>query len=91
MRDSIDSKGRYASRIKFVHDVLAMGDDCGQTNMQLVGNLLVDIPLNNQYQNFYLPIGKYSGITGRNIHRQVASARMGMLLQHKQRLDQNIL
>ena len=50
MRDSIDSKGRYASRIKFVHDVLAMRDDCSQTNMQLFGNLLVDIPLNNQYQ-----------------------------------------
>ena len=43
MRDSIDSKGRYASRIKFVHNVLAMRDDCGQTNMQLVGNLLAGI------------------------------------------------
>ena len=49
MRDSIDSKGRYASRIKFVHNVLAMGDDCGQTNMQLVGNLLPDFVTQKTY------------------------------------------
>ena len=43
--DGIDGQGRDALHTELLHDVLAMRDHRGQTNVQLVGNFLVDIAL----------------------------------------------
>ena len=43
MHDRVDCKGGDTLESQLVHDVLAMGDDRGEANVQLLGDLLVDI------------------------------------------------
>ena len=38
----IDCQSRYGLDTQFLHNVLAVGDDGGEADVQFVGNLLVD-------------------------------------------------
>ncbi len=57
MHHSIDSEGRDTLHAQLVHDVLAMGDNGSQTDVQDVGNLLVGIALHDVRHYLYLTIG----------------------------------
>ena len=80
----IDSQGGDALHAELLHDVLAMGDDRGQTDVQLVSNLLVDIPLHDKRQHLNLTIGEYLCAQGTGQRRQVLSTGMGLMPQHQQ-------
>ena len=84
VHDGIDSQGGDALHAELLHDVLAMGDDRGQTNVQLVGNLLVDITLHDERQHFYLAVGEHLCPQGTGHRRQVLSTCMGLMTQHQQ-------
>ena len=44
----IDGEGGDTLHTQFVHDVLAVGDDRGKSDIQFVGDLFVDVALHNQ-------------------------------------------
>ena len=46
--DGVYGQGGDTLHAELLHDVLVMGDDSRQTDVQLVGNFLVDIHLHNQ-------------------------------------------
>ena len=48
VHDGIDGKGTDASHAEFVDNILAVADDCGETDVELVGYFLVDVALCNQ-------------------------------------------
>ena len=64
MHHSIDGQSRYRLDAQFLHDILAVGDDGGQTDVQFVGNLFVDEPFGNERQHFYFAGGEVVVIGG---------------------------
>ncbi len=58
----IDCQSRYGLDTQFLHNVLAVGDDGGEADVQFVGNLLVDKSFGDEHQHFYLAGGKFVGI-----------------------------
>ena len=58
MHDGIDGEGGDTLHAELLHDVLAMGDDSGEADMQLVGNLLINITLYDERHDLYLTVGE---------------------------------
>ena len=59
VHDGIDGEGADALHTQLVHDVLAVGDDGCQTDVQAVGNLLVDESLHDERHDLNLAIREY--------------------------------
>ncbi len=53
----IDSQPGHGLDTQLLGDILAVGDDGGQADVQFVGNLLVDETFGNQHQHFYFAAG----------------------------------
>ena len=58
MHDGIDGEGGDTLHTELLHDVFAMGDDSGEADMQLVGNLLINITLYDERHDLYLSVGE---------------------------------
>ena len=56
VHDGIDGKGADTLHAELLHDVLTMGNDGGQTDMQTVGNLFVDISLYDERHDLDLTV-----------------------------------
>ena len=39
--------------MEFLHDVLAVGDGCGEADVKLASNFLVDVTFGKQYRHFH--------------------------------------
>ena len=87
MHDGIDGECRNALHAQFVHDVLAVGDDRRQANVQPVGNLLVDIALHNQRHDLDFAVGENALVQQPGQWRHVVPVRVPMVLQHQQGAD----
>ena len=61
VHDGIDSQSRYGADIEFFHDVLAVGDNGGSADTQVVGNFLVRQSAYNEYEHFYLALTESVG------------------------------
>ena len=88
VHDGIDGKGADTLHAELLHDVLTMGNDGGQTDMQTVGNLFVDISLYDERHDLDLTVGE--NLTGEDVghRREVLTMAVGMLLEHEQRTHQ---
>ena len=81
VHDSIDGKGGDALQAEFLHDVLAMGDDCGQADVEFVGYLLVDESLYDQRHDFYLTVGENFLLEDIRHGRHVLAIFVGILFK----------
>ena len=88
VHDGVDGKGADTLHAELLHDVLTMGNDGGQTDMQTVGNLFVDISLYDERHDLDLTVGE--NLTGEDVghRREVLTMAVGMLLEHEQRTHQ---
>ena len=91
MHHSIDGEGRDTLHAQLVHDVLAMGDNGSQTDVQDVGNLLVGIALHDVRHHLYLTIGQNLLFQDLRHLGQVLALGMGMLLEGENGFDQQVL
>ena len=55
---SIDGEGGNALQTELVHNILTMGDDGGQPDVELIGNLFVDKSLYDERHDFYLAVAE---------------------------------
>ena len=46
--DGVDGEGGDALEAQFIHDVFTVGDDGGETDVEFIGNLLVDKALDDE-------------------------------------------
>ena len=58
MHHGVNGQSRYGLDAQLLHDVLAVGDDGGEADVQFVGNLFVDEPFGDEYQHFYFAGGQ---------------------------------
>lgn len=82
VHDGIDGEGGDTLETEFGHDVLAVGDDGGKSDVQTVGNLLVDEPLYDERHHLYLTVGENLLLEHLRHGRKVASTMVGALLKH---------
>ena len=77
--------------MEFLHDVLAMGDDSGEADVELFSNFLVDMPLCQQNGHFNLTSRKRNGrlcwLDGRGGY---LSVRMSLMVDGQKSLDQRL-
>ena len=59
VHDGVDGKGADTLHAELLHDVLAVRNDCGETDVQTVGNLLVDESLHDERHDLNLAIREY--------------------------------
>ena len=64
MHHGVNGQSRYGLDAQLLHDVLAVGDDGGEADVQFVGNLFVDEPFGDEYQLLF------RGRTGRGRRRR---------------------
>ena len=84
VHDGIDGKGADTLHAELLHDVLTMGNDGGQTDMQTVGNLFVDISLYDERHDLDLTVGENLALQHLGHGWQVFTAAVGMLLEGEQ-------
>ena len=83
----IDGERANASQTQFLHDVFPMGHNGGKPDVQLVGYLLIDVALHNEYHHLGLTIaqdGLLVGVCGH--YGQVLPSSVRMLLQCNERV-----
>ena len=91
VHDGIDGEGTDTLHAELLHDVLTMGNDGGQTDMQTVGNLFVDISLYDERHDLDLTVGEDFSLEGLGHLGEVLSMAMRMLFEHQERPDQFLL
>ena len=85
MHHGIYCKCRHTLHTQLFHDILAVRDNSGQSDVELVGNFLVNIPLHNKRQHLDLPAGQFLDRERLGHIRQVPTLSMGMLFEHQKR------
>ena len=74
---------------ELVHDVLTMGDDGGEADVELVGNLFVDVTFGKEYRHLHLTRGELSGpsrgVKMRSVHLGIG---VSFAMNGKDGLDQ---
>ena len=58
VHDGVDGEGGDALHAEFLHDVLTVGDNGRDPDIQFVGNLLVDVTLYDERHDFYLAVSE---------------------------------
>ena len=58
VHNGIDGQGGDTLQTEFLHDVLAVGDDGGQSDVKPIGNFLVDIALHNERHDLNFAVGE---------------------------------
>ena len=81
VHDGVDGQGGYALHSELIHDVLAMGDDRAEGNVQPVGNFFVDESLNDECHHLYFAVGENLLLQDLWHWGQVAAVAMCMLYQ----------
>ena len=81
MHDRVDCKGGDTFESQLVHDVLPMGDDRGEANVQLLGDLLVDVALHDERHHLYLAVGEDLAVDDVRHGRHVLPMPMSVLLK----------
>ena len=80
--DGIDGQGGDALEAQFIHDVFTVGDDGGETDVEFIGNLLVDEALDYERHNFDFTVGEDFLLQGLGHWREVLTMTMGVLFEH---------
>ena len=62
LHHGIDGESGNRLDAEFLRDILTMGDDGGEGDIQLIGYLLVDIPLHHEAQHFYLTQAEHGAL-----------------------------
>ena len=81
--DGVDGEGGDALEAELVHDVAAVGDDRGKTDVETVGNLLVDIALYDERHDFDFTVGENLALQYLGHGRQVLTTAVGVLMEGK--------
>lgn len=91
VHDCINGQCRYAFEAEFVHDILAVGDHCGQTDVETVGYFFVDETADDERHHFFFSFGETLFGVGigraavRQRGRQVATVGMCALYESEER------
>ena len=88
VHDGIDGEGADALHAQLVHDVLAVGDDGGQADVQAVGYFLVDISLHDERHDLDFAVGEYLLLQDLGHGGEVLPVAVGMLYQHEELTDE---
>ena len=80
VHDGIDSEGGNTLHAKLFHNVLAVGDDCGEPDVQAIGNLFVDIASHDERHDLDFAVSKDLVLQNLWSGRQMLALPMGMLL-----------
>jgi len=89
--DGIDGEGRDALHAQLLHDVLAVGDDGGEANVQTVGNLFVDVALHDEGHHLGLAAGEHRALKDLGHRGEVLALGMGVLLKGEEGAHQLVL
>ena len=80
MGDGVYGEGRHALETKLVHDVTTVSDDRAKTDVQKVGNLLVDVALYDERHDLNLTVGENFTLQHLRHGRHVLATAVGVLL-----------
>ena len=58
VHDGVDGECGNTLHTQLFHDILAVGDDGGEADVQAVGNLFVDVSLYDECHHFDFPVGQ---------------------------------
>ena len=88
MHDSVDGKSRDAAESELIHDVFAVSDNSREGDIEAVGNLLVDKPLDDECHYLDFAVGKNFLLKHLRGRGQILAVTVGMLLEGKQLTDE---
>ena len=81
MHNGIDGEGRDALETEFVHDVLSMCDNGGETDVKFLSNLFVDVTLYDERHNLDLAVGENFALQYLGHGRKMLATAVSMLLE----------
>ena len=91
VHDGVDGQGTDALHAEFVHDILAVRDDRRQSDVQLIGDFLVDETLHDERHHLNLPVTEDLPFQNLRHGWHVLSMPVCVLLEHQDSAHQLLL